>query len=126
MIRCMHLTPTTRLYASAGKATAWQTHTGKPVPLDMPKETVIRLAFPSHAGKTLEMHVRNSDKNEDEGGTPNMRDGRTNYFIFPGKSGQDAEWLKGEEWRGIVTVAFEAEGKSYTCDPFVLVPHEAL
>ena len=55
-----------------------------------------------------------------------MRDGGTNYFIFPGESGADQEWLKGEKWRGVATVAFEADGKSYACDPFVLVPHEAL
>ena len=60
------------------------------------------------------------------GGNPNMRETGTNYFIFPGESGQDPEWLKGEDWRGIVTVAFEVEGKSFGCDPFVLVPHEAL
>jgi hypothetical protein len=96
------------------------------VPFDVPKDTVIQLAFPRHDGKTLEMHVRNGDQNEDEDGTPNMRGSGTNYFIFPGESGQDASWLKGEQWRGIVTVAFEANGKSYACDPFVLVPHEAL
>jgi hypothetical protein len=114
------------LYSSAGRQTSWQSHTGKPAPFDVPKETVIRLAFPSHEGKTVELRVRNGDKNEDEKGTVNMRDSGTNYFIFPGESGQDPEWLKGEEWRGIVTVAFEVDGKSFGCDPFVLVPHEAL
>ena len=104
----------------------WSAAGGKPTPFDVPKETVIRLTFPSHPGKALEMHVRNADKNENEQGTPNMREGGTNYFIFPGKSGADQEWLKGETWRGVVTVAFEAGGKSYACDPFVLVPHEAL
>jgi hypothetical protein len=104
----------------------WSGVKGKPDPFDVPKETVMHLTFPTHAGKTLEMRVRNADKNEDEEGEPNMRDGRTNYFIFPGESGADAEWLKGEKWRGLVSVAFEADGKSYACDPFVLVPHEAL
>ena len=56
----------------------------------------------------------------------NMRNGKTNYFIFPGESGQDSEWLVGEKARYLVSVAFEAAGKSYSCDPFVLVPHEAL
>eukprot|EP01046_Picozoa_sp_COSAG06_P057065 COSAG06_NODE_11004_length_1583_cov_1.068059_1_plen_83_part_10 len=83
------------------------------MPFDVSKETVIRLSFPSHASKTVELRVRNGDKNEDEEGTPNMRDGgATNYFIFPGESGQDPEWLKGEEWRGVVMVGFEADGKS--------------
>eukprot|EP01052_Picozoa_sp_SAG31_P035768 SAG31_NODE_4360_length_3312_cov_2.190787_5_plen_125_part_00 len=122
----VHGQPKIRLYKSAGEQTSWQSHAGKPVPFDLPKETVIRLTFPSHEGKALEMHVRNNDKNEDEEGTPNMREGGTNYFIFPGKTGQDPEWLKGEKWRGIAKVAFEANGKSFACDPFVLVPHEAL
>ena len=72
------------------------------------------------------MRVRNGDKNEDEEDAPNMRGSGTNYFVFPGESGQDAEWLKGETWRSIATVAFEAQGSSFACDPFVLVPHEAL
>ena len=43
-----------------------------------------------------------------------------------GESGQDPEWLVGEKWRGLVTVAFTVGDKSYTADPFVLVPHDAL
>merc|ERR1712087_204796 len=104
----------------------WGGVSGKPTPFDVPKETVMKVTFPSHPGKAIEMRVRNADQNEDEDGKPNMRDGGTNYFIFPGESGQDPEWIKGEKWRGVATVAFEVDGKSYSCDPFVLVPHEAL
>ena len=104
----------------------WSASGSKPDPFDVPKETVVHLTFPSHEGRKITLSVRNMDQNEDEEGKPNMRDGRTNYFIFPGESGQDQEWLMGEKWRGTVTVAFEAGGKSYSCDPFVLVPHEAL
>ena len=74
-------------------------------------------------------NVRNTDKNEDEEGVPNMRGGATNYFIFPGESGQDPEWLVGEtvtSWRGTVIATFEVGGKAYTSEPFVLVPHDAL
>lgn len=100
---------------------------GAPTPFDVPKETVVRVTFPSHPGKAVEMRVRNGDKNEDEAGTPNMRGGtRTNYFIFPGESGQDQSWLVGEKARYVAQLAFEADGKQYACDPFVLVPHEAL
>ena len=98
---------------------------GKPTPFDVPKETVVRVSFPSH-DKAVELRVRNGEQNEDEDGTPNMRAGRTNYFIFPGESGQDPAWLVGEKARYVVQVAFEAEGKQYACDPFVFVPHEAL
>jgi len=99
---------------------------GKPKPFDVPKDTTLTLTFPSHEGKTVTLAVRNKEQNEDEDGTPNMRGDGTNYFIFPGESGQDPEWLVGEKWRGLVSVAFEANGKSYGCDPFVLVPHDAL
>lgn len=104
----------------------WSASGARPTPFDVPAETVVRLTFSSHDGKAIELRVRDKDKNEDEQGTPNMRDGRTNYFIFPGESGQDPEWLVGEKNRYNVAVAFEADGKSYACDPFVLVPHEAL
>jgi len=119
-----------KLHGDAGDLELWLYKTadkGKaPRPFDVPKETVIALSFPSHPGKAVEMRVRNTEKNEDEEGTPNMRSGGTNYFIFPGESGADAEWLVGEKWRGVATVAFEVDGNSYACDPFVLVPHDAL
>lgn len=117
-----------RLFKSSGMRTAWRSHTGKPLPFDIPAASVVRISFPSHEGKTVELRVRNNDQNEDEEGVPNMRDGAmTNYFIFPGESGQNPEWLVGLEWRGTPVVAFEdAEGNTIECDPFVLVPHEAL
>ena len=95
-------------------------------PLDVPADTVVRLTFPSHGGKTAQLRVRNEDKNEDEDGAPNMRGGATNYFVFPGDSGADAAWLQGAKWRGVCEVAFEARGATYACPPFVLVPHSAL
>lgn len=116
-----------KLHGDAGDLEMWLYTSAeggrKPLPFDLPKETVLTLAFPNHGGKTLEMRVRNGEQNEDEDGTPNMRAGETNYFIFPGESGQDPEWLVGEKWRGLATVAFAADGNSYACDPFVLVPH---
>ena len=114
------------LYAHFTEMSFAKTKGGKPAPFDVPKETVAHLTFPSHEGKSVELRVRNDDKNEDEDGTPNMRPGGTNYFIFPGETGADPEWIKGEEFRGVVTVAFEADGKSYLTDPFILVPHEKL
>ena len=103
----------------------WKTK-GKPAPFDIPKDSVVTLTFPSHENKSVELRVRNDKENEDEDGKPNMRGNGTNYFIFPGESGQDPEWLKGEKARYNVTVTFQANGKSYAADPFVLVPHEAL
>jgi len=104
-------------------------NTSKGTPFDVPKETVITLTFPKHEGKSVTLKVRNEEQNEDEDGNPNMRGGCTNYFIFPGESDQDPAFLIGEtvtSWRGLVTMSFEAGGKSYYADPFVLVPHDAL
>ena len=115
------------LYSGFASSSVWKAGGGKAKPMDIPKDTVIKIAFPTHEGKTVELRIRNGDKNEDEEGVANMRDGGvTNYFIFPGESGQDPEWLIGEKWRGMATVSFEANGKSYASDPFVLVPHDAL
>jgi hypothetical protein len=115
-------------FKSAGEATPWQSSTGKPVAFDIPKDTKVTITFPTHENKTVELAIRNAEQNEDEEGVANMRPGgMTNYFIFPGESGQDPEWLKGEDWRGMAVVSFDlGDGKTYKCDPFVLVPHEVL
>ena len=120
-----------KLHGDAGDLELWLYQgkmdvRGKPKPFDVPKDTVVTLTFPTHENKTITLAVRNGEENEDEEGVPNMRDDKTNYFIFPGESGQDPEWLMGEKWRGHVTVAFETGGKSFSCPPFVLVPHGVL
>lgn len=63
-------------------------------PHDLPLETSPTLAFPQ-PNKTITLQVRDTTTNPDEEAHPNIRNGRTNYFIFPGKSGQDPAWLKG-------------------------------
>ena len=93
----------------------WSASGARPTPFDVPAETVVRLTFSSHDGKAIELRVRDKDKNEDEQGTPNMRDGRTNYFIFPGESGQDPEWLVGEKNR--YNVAASRPTAAGACDP---------
>jgi G3E family GTPase len=67
--------------------------------------------------------VRNNDQNEDEDGKANMRDGKTNYFIFPGESGQDPAFLIGEDFRSTTTLTFTSEGNTYTTPPFTAMPH---
>merc|ERR1719453_321120 len=93
-------------------------------PLDLPADTTVTMTCPTHDNKSVKLNVRDNDKNEDEDGKPNMRDGKTNYFIFPGESEQDPEWLTGETFRSTTTVTFKAGDKAYTAPPFILVPHE--
>merc|ERR1712190_585078 len=93
-------------------------------PLDFPASTTITVTFATHDNRSVQLNVRNNDQNEDEDGNPTMRDGKTNYFIFPGESDQDPEWLIGEKFRSTTTVTFTAEGKTYTAPPFILVPRQ--
>jgi hypothetical protein len=92
-------------------------------PIDVPADTVIRVTFTDLAGKTAELRVRNNQQNEDEDGTANLRNGKTNYFIFPGNSGQDPTWLMGADFRSNVKLTFTVDGKSYASEEFLLVPH---
>ena len=92
-------------------------------PFDLPLDATARVAFVDVKDKTVELRVRNKDKNEDEDGTGNVRDGKTNYFIFPGDTGVDATWLQGKKFQSLVRVTFTADGRTYTSEEFVLVPH---
>jgi hypothetical protein len=58
-------------------------------PLNLPADSKINVSFKDVPGKTATLTVRNNEKNEDEDGNANLRNGMTNYFVFPGSSGQD-------------------------------------
>jgi len=90
-------------------------------PLDLPLDAVITVSFPD-LNKSAELRVRNTDRNEDEEGESNVRDGKTNYFIFPGATGADPTWLMGD-FRSTATIQFAADGASVSVAPFTLVPH---
>lgn len=91
-------------------------------PHDLPLDAVVRVNFVARS-KMIFLKPRNTTKNEDEDGLPNIRDGKTNYFIFPGGTGADASWLKGKAFKAKVLVSFQQDGKWYGTDAFELVPH---
>ena len=91
-------------------------------PFDLPLETAPKVSFPVER-KTVTLGVRNREKNEGEDGAPNNRGGQTNYFIFPGESGQDPRWLMGSTFHAPARVTFEANGRRFTSEEFLLVPH---
>ena len=91
-------------------------------PLDLPLEAALTLAFESPE-RTVTLRPRNQDLNEDEAGTPNVRDGQTNYFIFPGDSGEDATWLRGAEFRAAVTLSFPVGPRTIVTRDVLLRPH---
>lgn len=90
-------------------------------PIDIPLESNLNIHFPRH-NKSIYMTIRNSIENEDEDGIANIRDNKTNYFIFPGETGQDPEWLMGESFRETVVVSVDL----MTSEKFILVPHSIL
>lgn len=92
-------------------------------PLDLPLDSVIEAGFAALDNRTVELRVRNTTSNEDEAGNPNVRDGRSNYFIFPGQTGADASWLQGAAFRSPVTITVPKDDKELTAGPFILVPH---
>ena len=57
-----------------------------------------------------------------EDGNANLRNRRTDYFKFPGSSGQDPTWLMGAKFRSAVALSSTVDGKTYTSEDFVLVP----
>jgi hypothetical protein len=91
-------------------------------PYDLPIGTVVKVTFPQ-LGKTVELKVRNMEKNEDEDGNPNIRKGKTNYFIFPGDTGADASFLLGKKFKSDAVVSFSIERGDYTTKSFELHPH---
>ena len=92
-------------------------------PFDLPLDAVVKVQFVDVGNRTVELRVRNAAKNEDEDGAANVRDGRTNYFIFPGETGADAKWLMGTTFTSIVRLTFTVDGKAYASEEFMLVPH---
>ena len=92
-------------------------------PVDLPLDSVVRVEFTDVGNRVVELRARNKAKNEDEDGTGNVREGRTNYFIFPGETGADAQWLMGTKFSSVVRVRWGAAGAEFTSEEFMLVPH---
>lgn len=92
-------------------------------PFDLPLAATVEVEFVDHEGKKVTLRPRNENQNEDEDGKPNVREGKTNYFVFPSKPGEDAAWLQGKEFQSIVVVRFARDGQSFTSEEFVLKPH---
>jgi hypothetical protein len=92
-------------------------------PIDLPTDAVVEIRFIDVGDRVAKLRIRDSVENPDEDGHPNLRDGRTNYFIYPGEDGEDSDWLKGADFSSIVVVSFELDGTAYESEEFVLVPH---
>lgn len=92
-------------------------------PFDLSLDTSVEVQFVDVDGRVVSLRPRDLKSNEDENGKPNIRAGKTNYFIYPTEPEQDASWLQGTEFQSIVVVRFNRDGQSFTSDEFVLQPH---
>lgn len=91
-------------------------------PFDLLLDSDITVSFPKLA-KEVTLKVRNRENNEDEGGKGNIRDGKTNYFIFPGETVANAVFLTGKDFSSEAVISFVADGVKYSAEPFMLRPH---
>ena len=91
--------------------------------MDLPLNTAVTVIFPSMNYKIVNLKIRNADKNEDEDGNGNIRNGNTNYFIFPGDSGDDASFLVGKDFAAEAIISFSVNGKVFSTKSFKLSPH---
>ena len=92
-------------------------------PIDLPLDTTVSITFKDKGGKVAALKVRNTKHNEDEDGTPNIREGKINYFIYPGEGGESSEWLMGKDFRSKATLTVTSGGKTLTTEEFELTPH---
>jgi len=108
-----------KLHDDAGDVEIWLTQGGRGGdPWDLPVATILTMEFPG-LGKSITLAVRDAETNADESGAATVRDGATNYFVFPGGTGADPEWLMGEEFAAKAILRFEGAAT----DEFVLRPH---
>jgi hypothetical protein len=111
-----------KLHDDKGDLELWLVGT-KGGPLDVPLSTKLTLTFSAPQAKVITASPRDQTTNPDEDGKPNARTGATNYFIFPGDTGADATWLKGSDFKGLLTVSVPRDGVSLASPTFELRAH---
>ena len=112
-----------KLHDDKGDLELWLTQDDKgKSAYDLTIASEIKVHFPD-LKKDVTLKVRNTEKNEDEDGKVNNREGFTNYFIFPGESGEDASWLMGKEFKSNAYITFTVDDVEYKTETFELIPH---
>ncbi|MEZ6197137.1 MAG: hypothetical protein R3F20_15625 [Planctomycetota bacterium] len=113
-----------KLHDDNGDLELWLFNDGAArTPLDFPLDATIRVVFPALGDREITLRVRDAEENHDEDGKTQVRNGRTNYFIFPGETGEDASWLQGTSFAAPVRVEVPVGGETLVSSPFALVPH---
>ncbi len=112
-----------KLHDDKGDLEAWlYRDAGGTEPLDLPLDAQVVVRFPER-GAEVRLAVRDAEQNPDEDGTPTVRAGKTNYFIFPGATGADATWLMGASFQAPVEVEVPGPDGVLRTERFTLRPH---
>lgn len=113
-----------KLHDDKGDLELWLNQDDKHArPFDLPLDATIEIEFTDKSGRKVTLRPRNKTNNEDESGAANVRDGKTNYFIFPSQPGEDASWLQGKEFHSTVIVRFTRDGVAFASQKLGLAPH---
>ena len=112
-----------KLHDDKGDLELWITNdsAGK-VPYNLPLDTIITVKFPE-LDKKITLSIRDNELNKDEDGNTTITEEKTNYFIFPGETGQDPEFLKGEHFISNVILSYTDKNDVFTSQEFKLYPH---
>lgn len=110
-----------KLHDDAGDIEVWLTQGGHGgAAWDLPVDHVLKIQFTA-LDKQIDLAVRDKTENRDESDMVTVRDGKTNYFVFPGETGADAAWLMGEDFVAKAILNLEAAGA--TTGEILLRPH---
>ncbi len=114
-----------KLHDDAGDIEVWLTRQGHGGPVwDLPVDSRIKLHFPD-LKKQVQLAVRDAEENRDESGQITVREGATNYFVFPGETGADASWLMGADFAAKVAMNFDGALSEFILRPHVHAEEEA-
>jgi hypothetical protein len=106
-----------KLHGDAGDLELWLARDNRiSSPLPVPVAAVAKLEL-SGPGRTVELRARDAQANKDERGRVTVSDGRTHYLVFPGETGADASWLKGEDFRSPARLTVEGLTAEFDLKP---------
>jgi len=107
-----------------GELEVWLATT-KGMTFDVPLDTVIQVKMIDKKGRTVELRIKDKKLNHFEDAKSNIRNGKSNYFVFPGDREVDVRWLASPIFRAVCVVSFTVDGKRYTTQSFALTTPQA-
>jgi hypothetical protein len=106
-----------KLHGDAGDLELWLARDYRITsPLLVPVAVVAKLEL-AGPGRALELRVRDAAANKDERGRVTVAEGRTHYLVYPGDTGADASWLKGEDFRSRARLTLEGLTAEFDLKP---------